>query len=614
MGCLILCHGTLHSQTQKKLKIKSVDFERNEAFKKGDLHKIMLSRPSGFLKPSYYDHSQLQDDLRNLEIFYQRRGFLQAKMIDHQVEIDTSRHRVRIRIEISEGERTYVDTLRIRGNHAIPTNALLGYSKIRKDQPLSNVELDHTIDNILKQYAEKGYLEAQITTHIQIDTLANSASIDLVLEENARFKIDRIHLNGLEKTAENVVHRELQFRREEFVNSTRLLDSQRRLYRTGLFRSVFIRPQPAASGDSTKKDIGIDLKEDKAGEFHVALGYGTIEKLRTSVELSYGNLFGKALKSGIEGQYSSIEKKVEAFVTEPWIFGVPWSANVNGGVGLIKEPGYSLEIVGGEMSFGHEFFRRSSLNLAFEIGAGRIKDLSREFFKDTGFDTLSTEMQDFLLTSIKVKANLQIIKLILAFDRRNNLFNTSAGSYLEFNTGFNRTLLQIDLLGNSIRQSIKSLRFGAIFKYFHSVDPSTTFASAVELGGIKSLSGSPESIPASELFFTGGPNSLRGFEYQKVGPLDDDGKPLGGRLKFVWNVFEVRRRLYKFIDGLIFLDTGNVWESPADFDLSDIRSAAGLGLRIFIPIGILRFDYGINLAPRGNESKRQFYFGLGHAF
>jgi len=85
-------------------------------------------------------------------------------------------------------------------------------------------------------------------------------------------------------------------------------------------------------------------------------------------------------------------------------------------------------------------------------------------------------------------------------------------------------------------------------------------------------------------------------------------------LKFVWNVLEVRRRLYKFIDGLVFLEAGNVWENPGDFHLNDLRSDAGLGIRIITPIGLLRFDYGINLAPRGNESGGQFYFGLGQAF
>jgi translocation and assembly module TamA len=126
--------------------------------------------------------------------------------------------------------------------------------------------------------------------------------------------------------------------------------------------------------------------------------------------------------------------------------------------------------------------------------------------------------------------------------------------------------------------------------------------------------GASQEIPLNERFYAGGPNSVRGFEYQTVGPLDSDGDPLGGRFKLVWNVVELRRAVYRMIGVVGFFDLGNVWPDVAAVRLADIRSAAGVGLRANTPIGIVRLDYGVNLDPEAGEAARLVSFGMGQAF
>jgi outer membrane translocation and assembly module TamA len=152
-----------------------------------------------------------------------------------------------------------------------------------------------------------------------------------------------------------------------------------------------------------------------------------------------------------------------------------------------------------------------------------------------------------------------------------------------------------------------------LLKKYKRLTSTTVIATAVDLGMMNAHDGFVN-IPLSERFYIGGPESLRGFEYQRVGPVDAEGTPIGGRVKLVWNVFELRQTIYKQLGGALFFDTGAVWKNPDNIELSEIRYSPGVGLRADISIGVARADYGFNVSPKADEPLGAFYFSLGHAF
>ena len=85
-------------------------------------------------------------------------------------------------------------------------------------------------------------------------------------------------------------------------------------------------------------------------------------------------------------------------------------------------------------------------------------------------------------------------------------------------------------------------------------------------------------------------------------------------MRLVWNVGEVRRAIYKFIGAVAFIDVGQVWGSPADVHLKDIRISIGPGLRVNTPLGMARLDYGFTFFPRPGEASGKLYFAMGQAF
>ena len=106
---------------------------------------------------------------------------------------------------------------------------------------------------------------------------------------------------------------------------------------------------------------------------------------------------------------------------------------------------------------------------------------------------------------------------------------------------------------------------------------------------------------------------MRGFGYQLAGELDDKDKPFGGRSLFEMSL-ELRARATETLGGVVFVDSGSVFEaSLPDFD-NDLRYGAGAGLRYFSPIGPLRLDVGVPVNPRSSDDAFQIYVSVGQAF
>lgn len=584
--CLILRPDVWCEEAAGRFKVKSVTFEGNQAFTERRLQRVLLTQPSRFLSPSHYHPEILDEDLNNLVLFYQQNGYLDAQVIDYNVTTDSVRREVRIHIQVNEGELTQVEGLTVFGNTVFTDSLLLQKIKIRSGDPLKQRRIEEATLSILSLYADEGYLDAQIKPDVRIDSAAHLALIDFVISEKVQFKVGETRMQGLEKTKPGVVRRELLFAPGEVIRYSRLLESQRRLYLTGLFYSVFIQPQPAASGDSTTKDILVDLKENKSIEFNLAAGYGSVEKARGRMEIFNHNLVGSALKAGVSAKVSFISRGLELSFTDPWTFGLRLRTDANFMLEYLEEPGYDINRRVGRLVIGRAFGKRSNISFGYRYQNAKIKNIQVSDIPD------------------QLETNLRTLTISLILDTRDNLFNSTQGTCFEWKN---------ELAGSFLRGTDTFIRSVGRLRYFYSWKRSTILATALEVGWMDFF-GESKDIPLSERFYTGGPNSLRGFGYQLVGPLDAERDPVGGRFMLVWNLLEIRQALYKMFGMALFADVGNVWPEPKDFHLEDIRTSAGFGLRVNTPVGILRLDYGFNLQPKPGEPGGKLYFSMGHAF
>jgi translocation and assembly module TamA len=141
--------------------------------------------------------------------------------------------------------------------------------------------------------------------------------------------------------------------------------------------------------------------------------------------------------------------------------------------------------------------------------------------------------------------------------------------------------------------------------------PRLSAALRVTLGSIDGAS--TENIPADERFYAGGGGSIRGYEYQAVGP-QLAGTPLGGSQLLEFST-ELRLQPGNKLGYAAFIDGGTVYNDLVPNSDRSLRYGAGLGLRWFTAIGPLRVDVAFPLNPDANQVERvQFYISLGQAF
>jgi Outer membrane protein len=123
-----------------------------------------------------------------------------------------------------------------------------------------------------------------------------------------------------------------------------------------------------------------------------------------------------------------------------------------------------------------------------------------------------------------------------------------------------------------------------------------------------------QDVPASIRFYTGGGGSVRGYEYQSLGPRNDSNDPLGGASAVEVGA-EARMRFNETWGLVAFLDGGMAYEdAAADITQDELRWGAGIGARIYTAIGPIRLDFAVPLNPRDDDDNFQIYFSIGQSF
>jgi outer membrane protein insertion porin family len=215
--------------------------------------------------------------------------------------------------------------------------------------------------------------------------------------------------------------------------------------------------------------------------------------------------------------------------------------------------------------------------------------------------------------------HLSTVSATLLRDTRDKPLDAHRGSFSTINLGVTPASL-----GSSANFAKLTGQY-AFYEQLHAV----VFANSIRLGLAKSFAGS--FVPTSQLYFSGGGSSLRGFPIDEAGPqrivpfcnvlAQQTGcvnitVPVGGRELFILNS-EVRFPLHmnKALGGVVFYDGGNVYSaiSLPNF-VNNYSNTVGLGLRYATPIGPVRIDVGRNLNPVPGISATQYYITLGQSF
>jgi len=592
-----------------------------------------------------FSDANLDADVSALEAVYRGRGFVAARVQAYprpQPAAADGQIPVAVSILITEGVRTMVAAIRFEGNASIPEATLRRALSLQPGAPYFEAQLRRDTDAIQVEYANRGYRSA--TVQAQPGFTADRAQADLVfiIREGPQVFVDHILIAGNVRTSAETIERALQLKPGDPLSLEAEYESQRRLAALQLFRRA---PQltELRHGDESRRDLLVTVEE--AAPTTLGYGGGVEGRLRVApseveggparqkfelaprafIGLDRRNLFGtnrsvnffasvslhpQGLSSSPGVGYGFTEYRVLATLREPRLFDTDIVGVLNGTVEQQIRSSFSFLRRSATAQASRRLTRLVSMSGSYQLQHTRLLD-----------DLVSTADQPFI-DRFFAQERLSSFSVQGSFDTRDEPVDATRGEYLSANLQL--AARQIGSTAGFAKSFFTAQAFrpvpnggGAVF----AVQGRAGLATAFPRDVVTTVDGQPvvlfgdRNLPKPERFFAGGDTTVRGFALDTLGRPDTikDGFPIGGNAETIFNV-ELRGPVRRGVQGVGFIDTGNVFADASDIDLGKLRTAAGFGVRYKSPVGPIRFDLGFKINPEPGERRSAWFITFGQAF
>jgi outer membrane protein assembly complex protein YaeT len=599
--------------TQVFPEVRQITFQGNSHFSSGTLRKLMATKQRPLLPPwrrgEPYNPPTLDADLLRLKKHYFDHGFLETNVRVDELQEDTEKQTVRIVIAIDEGPRTLVTAVALDGTipPALPPAAtLLEALPLRPQQPLNKEDFDRSKALLLTRLHDAGYARAQVVPRTEVDSEQHTASVTFMLVPGSETVFGRIAIQGEQQVEEQAIRHQLTIHEGQRTSDKALATSADAMYSLGMFQAVTPRALNPEAADEPL-DVAFEVIERKPHGLQFGIGYSSTEGFRTQVEWTHRNLFGGAQQLILSTRYSSIEQRGAVTLRLPYFLAARTSFtqtlfarneqevgfNKGGGIFGVSgeaQPAFDLFSVGTESRVEHRFTE----TLSGVVGL----NFSRNDFSNVNRAALTAAEQE-----IAQDNTLFVQFMEVQHNTSDSLLNPTRGTVLRGRIDHSTTALISDV-------SFVKLVLEA--RHYVPLSQHLLLATRLKLGGIEPYGASTE-VPFNVRFFAGGPGSVRGFQLNRLGPLNADGDPIGG-MSLIEGSAELRFPLFGDFGAVLFVDFGNVFASSFTYRLGDLRYAVGPGLRYNTPVGPLRLDLGVIVDRRPDEDFGRVEFSIGQAF
>jgi outer membrane protein insertion porin family len=582
-------------------RIREMRIIGNRTFNEKTLTGLMDLDTGGWLswytKSDRYSRTKLNADLEALKSYYLQRGFLEFRIDSTQVAISPNKQDISITINVTEGERYVVSSVRLEGDYLAKEDEFKALVKIKPGEPYNADQVTETTKSFTDYFGNFGYAFAQVEARPEIDRANNRVAFVLVAEPARRAYIRRINVAGNNRTRDEVVRREFRQFESSWYDAEKIKLSRDRLDRLGFFKDVNVETIDVP-GAPDQVDLTVTVNERPTGSLQLGAGFSSAEKLALSFSVKQENAFGTGNYLGVEVNTSKYNRTLVLNSIDPYFTPDGISRTVDlyhRSSRPYEDQGGNYELVtsGAGLRFGIPFSERDTVFFGGGYERVQIKPGTNipaaylAYAEEFGYTSSS-----FPLT------------LGWARDDRDSAVTPSTGR-------LQRLAGELGVAGDA-----RYLRTNYQYQQYWPITKQYTFAFNGELGYGKGLSGRP--FPVFKNFYSGGLGSVRGFQQGTLGPRDVTGSSIGGSRKITLNAEVITPfpgagndrslRLFGFVD------VGNAFAETDKVRFSDLRASTGIGLSWISPIGPLRMAYAVPIRKEAGDRIQKLQFQIGTSF
>lgn len=585
----------------ERITVRRITFSGNSVLSDWNLrNKIMKTKEDRFYNTKTLDKEVLAEDIANIEKAYADKGYIRAKISEPEIVDVPKKSQVDILIKIEEGSRYRFEGVDFAGATKFTPEELRQLIDLKDGGNYSQEKADSGKESIVTSYYNQGYIFADVNEEVKIDDNTGTVRVDFKITEGELAHIRKIDIVGNTATKDIVIRREMRIHPGDVYNEDRVIRSLQRIYNLGYFadigRNILIAP------DGKNVDLELNITERQGTtKVNFGAGYSSLDGLVGTLELTWDNFDVSKLpfiwrcKGGGQQLRFSTEfgKRRTNFLigfTEPWLHNHPIMVGFDIYKTHLVRSYYDDNRIGGDIYLGRPISEYSTLRLKYVYESVDIV---------SGLDN-PNDLPDWVKDYLG-NAKTSSLRVSLERDSRNNIFFASSGS--DANIG-------VELAGNFLGGTVDYYRINMDNSWYFKIYWKTVLAVRLAGGYINNY-GRTDKVPIYELFYLGGARTVRGYEEWEVGPKDENGNPEGGKVmafsNFEYRIPIVKDTLYL----LAFWDAGYCWREFSDFDLRDMQSGVGGGIRFDIPmLGLIGFDYGYGMSTK----KGILHFNFGTTF
>lgn len=576
----------------KKMYIKEISVEGNTTFDDDELLDQIETSEKWFMswltEGGLLDMNIIQQDAGRIVTYYNDQGFLEAKIGDPV--ITQEEEWLYVKFVVEEGPRFKVGTIDFTGDLLAGKDELMQLLTIQDKEYLSRQAIRNDILKLTDYYAESGFAFANIKPNIKKTSSGDRMDVTFEISKNNLVYIERITIRGNTRTRDNVIRRELQIAEGGVFDSKALRESTQALQRLTYFEEVNIIPEPSLNPD--RMNVIVEVKEKSTGSFSIGAGYSSADSLIVMGQISENNFLGRGDTLSLSANIGGSSSRYNLGYTNPHF----QDSALSWGVDLFSTEreydDYTKESVGGGIRIGYPIF-------------GKWRVYGNYSFTDTDLTDVSDDASYIIRESVDLHIT-SAVKFSLVRDTRNRLYGASAGS---------RNVVSIQYAGGPFGGDAQFTKIEGSSGWYFPMPFKTVFHIKGAAGQV--FENETDKLPVYERFFLGGLNSIRGFEFGKVSPIDEaTGDRIGGDKMWYTNTEIIFPLLEtQGLNGVVFYDAGQVMNDDEEWgDIDNIKSAVGLGIQWLSPMGPLVVVWGFNLDPEPDEDDSVWDFSIGGTF
>lgn len=647
--------------TPRRPRVESLRITGNRSISGDTLKSILFTESAGRLRRWFgwnvgpfacLDSTEMRNDARRIARWYELRGYPGTT-----ATVTTERRGPRataVRFAVREARPIRMDSIAVEGLPARVVDRGALVSALR-GRPLDDSLLVQVGDSIREELRAAGYVRAARATHAKVvDSTARRARVTLRFAPGALVRVGAIDVALTSNDPADPAYDEATLRTmlrlapgDTFLPRV-ISDAQQRLYTSGIYRSVAIDSVPnAGRGDTIP--VQVRLVEGRHHSLRAGGGWGTLDCFRTQARYVEQNFLGRGHRLQLDGRLAKIGTgaPLDGFdaLCAPGVRADTFSRKLNYYVGasvalrgVIGERWHpQLTLYSERRTEFQSYLRETTIGSVATVEKPIIPRVSTVFaYRFDEGRTISDQAVACAVFGLCRFNDRVFLTSPSQLHAVGVTFSRSAPAITQFVMNDERWAVETRVGTIHLDDADRRVNFNRTqleYALYRPLTRGLVAAARVQAGVVLTRRDLESFVPPQERFFSGGQNTVRGFNQNQLGPAvyvvtafdtvagpggdvvgeaqGADGfqrlTPAGGTATALLNL-ELRTRGGWPIDLLrwaFFVDAGRVWNNTGNYSVSGLRVTPGMGIRVVTPLGPFRVDIGYS--PYGYERGPAFF-------